>query len=192
MCAECHRSSVTASKFSDKCHRAFEKLERSGVRGAALVWGQGQSLLERQRQVVSAGGGVEYNKTIHGQLKFPRINLSKEDRARAEDHKARSETKRRQESWQFIVQIPPAGVSDHICTTPLSRPDLQQQLAGGTHRPITAARPPGQPITVQLWSTDKETKEFVQCQIVLFYLCWQVTRDVIEIILPFRKDIEVD
>ena len=104
MCAECHRSSVTASKFSDKCHRAFEKLERSGVRGAALVWGQGQSLLERQRQVVSAGGGVEYNKKIHGQLKFPRINLSKEDRARAEDHKARSETKRRQETWQTEVE----------------------------------------------------------------------------------------
>ena len=42
-------------KFSDKCHRAFVKLERRGVRGAALVW------------------------------VFPRVNISVEDHWSAEE-----------------------------------------------------------------------------------------------------------
>ena len=48
------------------------KLERSGVRGAALVWGH-------------ARGGVKYNRRIHGPLVFPRVNILVEDRARTEE-----------------------------------------------------------------------------------------------------------
>ena len=46
-----------------------------------MVWG---------REVEYLGtGGVEYNRRLHGPLKFPTVNFTAEDRARAEAHQER-------------------------------------------------------------------------------------------------------
>ena len=33
MCTECNRSATNARKFTEKCHKSFQKLERTGVKG---------------------------------------------------------------------------------------------------------------------------------------------------------------
>ena len=81
MCSECHRRATTARKFTEKCHKSFQKLERTGVKGGMTVG--------RSRSQLPVGtGGVEYSLKVHGPLKFPKISLTAEDRARAEDHLA--------------------------------------------------------------------------------------------------------
>ena len=65
-----------------------------------------------------------------------------------------------------VQQIPP--VSGNICTSQQSSQDLQQQLAGTASQ----SEPPGHlcwPITAEDWLCNKGTKEFVPCQLVLFY-----------------------
>ena len=80
MCPECLKRSISARKFSEKCRRAIEKLEKNGLTGG-MVWGKSESL--------STGGGVEYDWRIHGPLKFPRITITAEDRDRADYFLAR-------------------------------------------------------------------------------------------------------
>ena len=102
LCPDCLKRAINARKFQDKCQKAFEKLEKNGIRGG-MVWGSPQ---EETRQAESLGtGGLEYNRRIHGPLKFPLISLSATDRAMAEVHvkpSARMErrTKRRNENLQ--------------------------------------------------------------------------------------------
>ena len=80
MCPECLKRSISARKFSEKCRRAIEKLEKNGLTGG-MVWGKSESL--------STGGGVEYDWRIHGPLKFPRITITAGDRDRADYFLAR-------------------------------------------------------------------------------------------------------
>ena len=54
---------------------------------------------------------------------------------------------------------------------------------GGQHGPITAAQPPVQPIRGQLSPPNKETKEFVVCQMFVLYLFWQVGTNTIKIVV---------
>ena len=75
-----------------------------------------------------------------------------------------------QTGWlaQFIVQIPPVKPESNICTSQQSSRDLQQQLAGTAGQ----SEQPGHlygPIRVRHWLCNKETKEFVPCQLVLFH-----------------------
>ena len=89
MCSECHRRATTARKFTEKCHKSFQKLERTGVKGGMTVG--------RSRSQLPVGtGGVEYSLKVHGPLKFPKISLTAEDRARAEDHLARLRRRERE------------------------------------------------------------------------------------------------
>ena len=96
LCPDCLKRAINARKFQDKCLKAFEKLEKNGIRGG-MVWG---------REVESLGtGGLEYNRRLHGPLKFPLISLTATDRAMAEAHlktSARRErlAKRRKENLQ--------------------------------------------------------------------------------------------
>ena len=86
LCPECLKRSVSARKFSEKCRRAIEKLEKNGLTGG-MVWGKSES--EVLKASLSTGGGVEYNWRRHGPLKFPRITITAEERDRAEDFLAR-------------------------------------------------------------------------------------------------------
>ena len=96
LCPDCLKRAINARKFQDKCLKAFDKLEKNGIRGG-MVWG---------REVESLGtGGLEYNRRLHGPLKFPLISLTATDRAMAEAHlktSARRErlAKRRKENLQ--------------------------------------------------------------------------------------------
>ena len=83
MCPECYRRATAAREFNEKCHKSFQKLERTGVKGGTTAG--------RSRSQLPVGtGGVEYSLKVHGPLKFPKISLTAEDRARAEDQMARS------------------------------------------------------------------------------------------------------
>ena len=77
ICQDCHKRSVNARKFSEKCHRAFEKLQKNGITGG-MVWGRAQD----------SRGGEEYSFRLHGPLKFPKISLTALDREMAERHLA--------------------------------------------------------------------------------------------------------
>ena len=76
VCGFCSRLTEEADSLSVSLSLCLPlpvvKLERSGVRGAALVWGH-------------ARGGVKYNRRIHGPLVFPRVNISVEDHWSAEE-----------------------------------------------------------------------------------------------------------
>ena len=81
MCSDCHRKATSARKFAEKCHRAFQKLERTGVKGGTEL---------ATPHLPLGTGGVEYSLKVHGPLMFPKISLKKEDRSRAEAHMERS------------------------------------------------------------------------------------------------------
>ena len=55
-----------------------------------MTWApSGGMTVGRSRSQLPVGtGGVEYSLKVHGPLKFPKISLTAEDRARAEDHLA--------------------------------------------------------------------------------------------------------
>ena len=104
VCTDCHRRSINAKKFSEKCHRAFEKLEKNGITGV-LVWGRNQEDKRQVEEILSNGQGngvewnepsvgIKYDRKIHGPLMFPRITVTADDRAMAEAHIEKSKSGR--------------------------------------------------------------------------------------------------
>ena len=105
VCTDCHRRSINAKKFSDKCHRAFQKLEKNGITGI-LVWGRSRADIQQVEDILRSNGhgnrvewnepsvGIEYDRKIHGPLMFPRITLTADDRAMAEAHMEKSKSGR--------------------------------------------------------------------------------------------------
>ena len=105
LCSDCHRRTINAKKFSEKCHRAFEKLEKNGITGI-LVWGRSHTDKQRVEEILGSQGhsngvewnepsvGIKYDRKIHGPLMFPRITLTADDRAIAEAHMDKSKSGR--------------------------------------------------------------------------------------------------
>ena len=90
LCPDCLRRASNAKKFQEKSLRAFEKLEKNGI-SVGLVWG-------REGECLGMGsGGVEYNRRLHGPLKFPLVTLTATDRALAEAHSKSSTIRRGEE-----------------------------------------------------------------------------------------------
>ena len=99
-CSDCHRRSINARKFKEKCHRAFDKLEKNGITGG-MVWGRSQQERREVGQILSSclewtgpSVGLEYDRDVHGPLMFPRITLTATDRALAEAHMEKSKSGR--------------------------------------------------------------------------------------------------
>ena len=51
LCPDCLKRAINARKFQEKCQKAFEKLEKNGIRGG-MVWGRSQE----DRSEVEGGG----------------------------------------------------------------------------------------------------------------------------------------
>ena len=96
VCPDCHRRTINAKKFKEKCHLAFEKLKKNHI-GGEMVWGRSESESREVEEMLGdnkASNGLDYDRKLHGPLIFPRINLTANDRALAEAHMERSKSGR--------------------------------------------------------------------------------------------------